>query len=181
MENLKNELNNMQLEEKKIMKLVDLEYDIEYNLQLIKENDKIHFILKETKVFVPFTFEGYFSLDDFIKRHIGFKSCDNLDDVLKHLFHLYNNNKISINDLGYEQERYLFLMAWNISEEFQSEHFALARKMTENKDEDLLHLYKIQKNEIKLLKDIKSMIEEKLSHENPIYQNIIKILKDSDI
>ena len=181
METLENQLNDMQLKDQKIMKLEDKEYDIEYTIRLIIENDKIHFILKETKVFVPFTFEGYFSLDDFIKRHIGFKSCNNLDDVLKHLYTLYNKNKISINNLGYEKERYLFLMAWNISEEFQSENFALTRKMTENKDEDLLHLYQIQKNEIKLLKDIKSMIEEQLSHENPIYQNITKILKDSDL
>ena len=178
---MKKELNAMKLEDQKIMKLVDSEDDIEYELLLFKENDKIHFILKETKIFVPFTFEGYFSLDDFIKRHNGFKSCDNLDDILKHLYNLYNKNKISINNLGYEKERYLFIMAWDISEEFQSENFALTQKMTENKDEDLLHLYKIQKNEIKLLKEIKSMIEGKLPKENPIYKEITKLFKDSDL
>ena len=72
-------------------------------------------------------------------------------------------------------------MAWDISEEFQSENFALTQKMTENKDEDLLHLYKIQKNEIKLLKEIKSMIEGKLPQENPIYKEITKLFKDSDL
>ena len=127
------------------MRILAKKEEIEYYFKFFKEDNGIHFILKESEVYAPFTFEGTFTLDELIDYHRGFKSCNDINEVIWHLNVFYNKNKISIENLGYKEERYLYLKAWDISEEFESEAFALKHKITDNKDKALTYLYKIQK------------------------------------
>ena len=55
------------------MKLEDGD-GVEYHLEMYKNDDKIHFKIRENKVYPPFTFENDFSLEDFINHHKAFKS-----------------------------------------------------------------------------------------------------------
>ena len=166
--NLKKENSNM--------KLVEKYSNIEYLFQFKKENAHIHFTLKEKNVYVPFTYEGSFAMEDFIEKHIAFKSCDDLDELIFHLNNLYNSNKIKLFDAGSKSSLQIFLTAWNIAEELESEPFELTRIMTEDKDQALFELYNIQKHQLKLIEDIKIEVNKNLSKENPLYKEINKIL-----
>ena len=160
------------------MKLIEKYKKVEYLFQFKKENEYIHFILKENNVYAPFTFEGRFTMEDFIAKHIAFKSCDNLDELISHLYSLYNNKKIKIFKAGIEDKLQLFLTAWNISLENDSEPFELIRIMTEDKDRALFDLYNIQKDQLKLIEKIKVLLDDNLSEENPLYKEIYKILQN---
>ena len=149
--------------------------EVEYYFNFFKEGNGIHFTLKESKVYSPFTFEGTFTLDEIIERHKGFKACDDINEAIGHLKVLFANNKITIENSDYKEERYLYLKAWDISEEFDSERFALKRKMTDNKDKALLDLYNIQKEQIKLLKKMQKYLTEEHPLNKEISENLLKI------
>ena len=165
------------MEEKKKMLLKDSE-DIEYILEFQIESDKIHFTIIENNVYAPFTFEEYFSLQDFIERHAIFKACDNLEEVLYHLKNLYTKNKITLNNLGPKEERYLCFTVMDISRESNTQDFVLKLKMTSDKDKALADLYEIQKDQIKLFKKIKELTQKNLPNEHPFKKNISKLLDE---
>ena len=53
--------------------------------------------------------------------------------------------------------------------------FSIIMKMTENKEEDLLKLYNIQKDQIAALREIKQLLKkEQLSKEVPFYKAIME-------
>ena len=170
-------LGDIKIENSK-MKLIDNYNNIEYLFLFKKEDDHIHFILKENNVYAPFTYEGSFTMEDFIRNHIAFKSCDDLDELVYHLNNLYINKKIKIFEAGLKDSLQLFLTVWNIAEESDSEPFGLSRKMTEDKDQALFHLYNIQKEQLRSIEKIKILISDNLSQQNPLYKEICKILNN---
>ena len=161
---------------KKIMKLNDAFDNVEYILEFSKEDDHIHFKLKESKVYAPFTFENDFTMDEFIERNKAFKSCDDLDEVLRHLYNLYDQKRIELMAPGAKDEEFLYFKLWDISEEIDSEGFLLKKKMTEHKDKALEELYNIQYQQIELLQQIKATLEKNSSKENPLFKAISKAL-----
>ena len=178
-EDLKNEESVLfQMNEEEIMKLTSSEAT--YLFKFEKEGDKVHFAVKESEVYAPFTFEESFTLKEFIERHKGFKACDNVDEVIRHLKSLYKKKKIKIEKLGPSSDRYLFIWAWDISKEFESALFDLKQKMTDDKDKALLDLYNIQKEQMKLLKEIQSIAKNNLTKENPLNKEIEELLKEKD-
>ena len=106
-------------------KLLKDNYDVEYILEYTIENDSILFKIIENKVYSPFTFEAEFTLQDFIDHHAAFKSCDNLDEVLRHLDNLYKDNKIILDNISQADERYLYFNIFDISEEIRTKEFIL--------------------------------------------------------
>ena len=157
------------------MKLEDGD-GIEYHLEMYRNGDKIHFKIRENKVYPPFTFENDFSMEDFIEHHKAFKSCVDLDEVLYHLKNLYNNGKLSLFNLGQNDQRSLIASIWDISEEKETTDFILNRQMTEKKDIALSDLYNIQKKQVQILKEINKMINESLNDQNPLKKAITQIL-----
>ena len=166
-----------QNDKKKLLKDSD---EIEYILEYKIEGEHIHFKIIENKVYAPFTFEGSFTLEDFIERSSAFKSCDNLEDIIYHINNLYSQNKITLNNLGPLKERYLSFILKNISEEVQTNDFTLYLKMIENKDKALADLYNIQSGHIELFKKIKLLIEKNLAKENPLLKSINNIFEESE-
>ena len=158
-------------------KLLKDNYDVEYILEYTIENDSILFKIIENKVYSPFTFEAEFTLQDFIDHHAAFKSCDNLDEVLRHLDNLYKDNKIILDNISQADERYLYFNIFDISEENRTKEFILKQKMTEEKDKALEDLYNIQKKQIELFKKIKSLVG-KNKKENKFGESILDILKE---
>ena len=124
----------------------------EYIFRLRLDENSIHFYLKENNVYAPFTFEKSFTFDDFCKIHKAFKACDDLNEIYEHLKRLYRNKKLII--LEY------------------------STKMTEEKDRDLLELYKIQKEQIGKLNKIQKLIEDAGGKEYPLHKEILKIIKE---
>ena len=148
----------------------------------IKDNS-IHFCLQENNLYVPFTFENSFTMDDFIERHKIFKACEDLEEVYKHLEKLYDKEKIFLYNMGDEEHRYLIIKVDFISEENEeTQEFEVDLKMTEEKDRDLLELYNIQKQQIAKLKKIKELITDKngVVKEFPIYKKIYDIIEECE-
>ena len=145
----------------------------EYIFKLTIEDDSIHFWLKENKVYAPFTFENYFTLEDIIKLHKAFKSCDDLEEVLKHLKTLYKNERVFLLDAISRDKLLITVKIFYISEsDKESLDFVVEKKMTEDKDKALLELYKIQKEQLAKLRKIKKLIENGLAKEHPMYKEI---------
>ena len=168
---------------KKIMKLKDSYEDVNYFVEFYKEGDHIHFKLKESDLYPIYTFESDYTMDDFIQQHKAFKSCDDLDEVLQHLYNLYDSKKIDLFSAGTKEEKYLSFKLWDISTEDESKLFKMTLVMTENKDEDLAILYDIQKKQIANLKKIKSLVEDKSNKakNNQLCEEILNLLKECQV
>jgi hypothetical protein len=139
------------------------------------ENDKLVLKLNEIGAFSPFIYLKKLTLDDFIKNHKMFRSCDNLQEVQNHIAILFANNKIKLTQNKDEENAIILsIKTRNISEDVQIK-IEGERKMTTRKDESLMKLYKIQKNEIKILKEIENYIKE---NEKDGGNDIIKKIKD---
>ena len=139
------------------------------------ENDKLVLKLNEIGAFSPFIYLKKLTLDDFIKIHKMFRSCENLQEVQNHIAILFANNKIKLTQNKDEENAIILsIKTRNISEDVQIK-IEGERKMTTRKDESLMKLYKIQKNEIKILKEIENYIKE---NEKDGGNDIIKKIKD---
>jgi hypothetical protein len=139
------------------------------------EDDKLVLKLNEIGAFSPFIYLNKLTLDDFIKNHKMFRSCDNLQEVQNHIAILFANNKIKLTQNKDEENAIILnIKTRNISEDVQIK-IEGERKMTTRKDESLMKLYKIQKNEIKILKEIENYIKE---NEKDGGNDIIKKIKD---
>ena len=160
--------------QEKEMHLIDLDDDIQYMLKMFLEEDKIHFWLKEDKIYTPFTFEESFTFEQFIKKHKIFKACDNLKEIYGHLNKLYDQQRIKLMSIGAKREKMLIFNLDFISVKgVDTEYFTLELKMTENKDEDLLRLYTIQKDQIAALRKVLKLLkDEQLPKEMPFYKAI---------
>ena len=107
----------MEQNEQEIMIYKDSLNNVEYIIEFNIVADKIHMKIKENNEFAPFTYEEYLTLNDFIGLHKIFKSCTNVKEILGHLYTLYKNKKIYINDVGEEDKRNVYFKVWNISKE----------------------------------------------------------------
>ena len=146
--------NNKKIKKRMLYKSVfeNLEYLINFKL----EEDKIHIIIQENNEFVPYTYEGFFSLEDFISHHKVFMSCSKIEEILEHLSNLYDNRKIFIGDIAYDDHRYMYFKVMNIAKEENTQHFDLKRKMVENKDDAMIELYEEEKKLIGKIRKIKN-------------------------
>ena len=161
------------IQEKK-MYLIDENDEIHFEFRMILEEDKIHFWLKEDKIFTPFTFEQFFTYEQFVEHHKIFKACDNLKEIHKHLINLYNAKRIKLMAVGGSNERMIiFNVAFISNQEEKTKDFTLELNMTENKDDDLLRLYNIQKDQIAALRKVLKLLQdEQMSKELPFYKAI---------
>ena len=168
--------------EQKKMYLIDECDEIHFEFRMILEEDKIHFWLKEDKIYAPFTFEESFTYDQFVEHHKIFKACDDLKEIHKHLINLYDNKRIKLMAVGASNERMLvFNVAFISLKEEKTQDFTLELKMTENKDDDLLKLYNIQKDQIAALRKVKKLLKDaQLPKEVPFYKAIMEEIDKSE-
>ena len=149
-----------------------LEYIFEFKIV----DDKIHIKIKENNEFVPYCYEGFFTHEDFIRHHKAFKSCKNVNEILPHLFNLYNAKKITIRDIGPNNIRYMYFTIYDISIEVTTELFELERKMVENKDKALIELYEKQKKLIKGMKEIEQLIIKGTNFDDNLRKDLLKMI-----
>ena len=170
-----------EIQEKK-MYLIDGYDQIHFEFRMILEKDKIHFWLKEDKIYTPFTFEQSFTYDQFVENHQIFKACDDLKEIHKHLINLYNKNRVGLVAAAESSVRLLtFKVGFISNQEESTNDFTLELKMTENKDDDLLKLYKIQKDQIAALRKVLKLLQdEQMSKEKPFYKAIKEEIDKSE-
>ena len=102
-----------------------------------------------------------------------FNSCDNVEDVQNHINTLFKDKKIKLTQEN-EESLIMNITAHDISVEVKIV-IPAERKMTTHKDETLMKLYNIQKNEIKLLKEIEKIMKD--SHDYNLINKFEEILK----
>ena len=160
--------------EKKQLPLGD-EYGTVFQFSTEVNNDKLVLKLNEIGAFSPFIYLKKMTLDEFKENHKMFKSCDNLEKVQEHIEKLFNEKKIELSQVK-NSSICLNITAHNISKE-EKIPFNCKRKMTTQKDEILIELYKIQKNEIKILKDMENFIKKNEKNGN-VANEIINKMKE---
>ena len=84
---------NEEIEEERMF-IVDQPNGNHFEFRMFIDEDKIHFWLKEDKIFTPFTYEQSFTFDEFVQRHKIFSACDDLKEILCNLKKIYKRNKL---------------------------------------------------------------------------------------
>ena len=104
-----------------------------------------------------------------------FKSCDTLEQVQEHINRLFNDKKIKLTKEN--DDTIIFnLRVFDISYE-KVIQIEAKRIMTTKKNDALINLYKIQKDQNKILKEIENYIQNTGSNGNNIIAKINEIKK----
>ena len=139
------------------------------------EGEYLSIKLSEVDAVAPYFYIVYLTLDKMKEIHKMFRSCDDLEEVKIHIDKLFEEHKIKLEQQKPE-EIILNFKAFFISKEDDFQIFA-ERKIVDNKNSMLLKLYEIQKNKIKMLKEIEEFIKDNDFSKNQILEKI-KAIKE---
>ena len=131
---------------------IKLDDDTIFRFSCTIENEKLKFKLSEIGSFAPFIYEKLISLDEMKRKYKMFRSCETLKEVKEHIDRLFSHKKIKLTK-DKEDTITFHLTVYLISKEVNIQIEA-DRIMTTKKDDTLLRLYHIEKDQIKLLKEI---------------------------
>ena len=177
------EIDNKPLKKSEVPKESQIQLDEQtlFQFSCYTKNEKICLKLREIGAFAPFIYIKKITLEGFKKIHPMFRSCDDLKTVEKHINKLFHDKKIELkppqekNDSIKNDSINFIIKAGNISEEVTIQ-IRGERMITSEKDKALMKLYEIQKDQIKLLDEIKKYIESKEKNGNEIINKIKKII-----
>ena len=161
------------LEEKKLIQLDD---DTTFEFKCKVEENKLKLILSEVSALAPFIYETKLTMDAIIKVNDIFKACDNLGKIKEHIDNLFNAKRIKLSSSKNKEIIYCEFRAFNISGEEQFK-IPTERKMTNEKEQMLLKLYSIQKEKLKILKDIEKYLKGNKNINKMELENIMKGVK----
>ena len=161
MQNSENMQDSQDFEDQKLINLSEVpeEEQIKLNDSLFHfsstiKNDKLSLKLVEISAYAPFIYSINLSLEEFTKISKIFRSCENLEEVKTHIDRLFALKRITLRqEEGKEDSITFFIKAYDISEEIEIE-IKGKRIITNEKDKALMKLYEIEKNQIKLMKEI---------------------------
>ena len=133
-------------------KQIRLNEDTLYQFDCIIDNNLLILKLSELDALAPFIYIKEITLDEIRKCHKAFKSCKDLNEVKEHIDKLFKDKRISLDqDKNDKTNIKIKFKIFYISYEDKFE-IKVERKMTDLKDQMLLKLYEIQKEQLKLLK-----------------------------
>ena len=138
-------------------------------------DDTLRLGLKEITCFSPYYYEAFFTLDSLYEKNSVFKACKNLEEVKTHILTLFNGNGVLKSESD-DEKILLILKMYNISLVIQ-ESFELERKTIEDKDEALMKLFNIQKNNINLFQKIIEKCEDDDYQDQKAAKDILNILQ----
>ena len=181
MQNSENMQDSQDFEDQKLINLSEVpeEEQIKLNDSLFHfsstiKNDKLSLKLVEISAYAPFIYSINLSLEEFTKISKIFRSCENLEEVKTHIDRLFALKRITLGqEEGKEDSITFFIKAYDISEEIEIE-IKGKRIITNEKDKALMKLYEIEKNQIKLMKEIEKYINQQ--NENEIINKIKSLL-----
>jgi hypothetical protein len=135
----------------------DTSFDIYYDIYNDGNTDYLYIKMTENTAVAPFYYNRSFTIEELQELDDIFRTCDlnEIKDHIKNLFQekriklIYDNNKEIIK---MELSVVLFVTKYKI-------YFKLYKQMIpeEIKDEQMLNLYEIEKNKIKMIKDLASI------------------------
>ena len=137
-------------------------------------NDSLRLGLKEINCYSPYYYEAFYSLEELQKKNNVFKSCQTLEIVKDHLMRLFPLKEQKIESLDEGAKIKITLHMFDISIRIE-ECFELNRKITDSKDDALMFLFNIQKNNYNLFDRIKNACQ---GEDNEDTREIIKLCQD---
>jgi len=156
-------------------KQIRLNEETLFQFDCIIDDNQLILKLSELDALAPFIYIKEITLDEIRKCHKAFKSCKDLNEVKEHIDKLFKNKRISLDqDKSDKTNVKIKFKIFYISLEDDFE-IKVERKMTELKDQMLLKLYEIQKNEIKALKEIENYLKKNGGYGQEIIQKINEI------
>ena len=137
---------------------ISLDENTHFKFSCSVENDKLFLLLKPIGEYAPFTYEKKLTWKKIQKIHQIFESCEgDLEKVKKHFDTLFQKKNIKLKKEN-DESILLQVTVGNISFDVELD-VEVTRILTNHKDEALMKLYQIEKNEIKLIKEIKKYLE----------------------
>ena len=144
-------------------KLIELNQDTIFDFKCEVHGESLKLILSEVSAVAPFIYEAELGKNDLILASKIFRSCEDLKEVKAHIEKLFDLDRIKLIPNEEKTMIYFEFYAFNISCE---EKFKITarRKMIdegnkEKQEEMLLKLYSIQKEKLKILKDIEAYLK----------------------
>ena len=134
---------------------IPLDDDTLFEFSYEVEDDYLILKLSEIDALAPFIYIKKITLEELKKVHKMFKACDNLEEVKGHIYSLFKKNRIKLSQKSKDTITFN-IKAYYISDEVPITIIA-EREMTDNKVPMLLKLYQLQKEKLKLLKEIENM------------------------
>ena len=131
---------------------IKLDNDTIFRFSCSVEDENLKLKLSEIGSFAPYIYEKLISLDEMKQQYKMFRSCENLKEVKRHIDNLFRDKKIELTK-DKEDTITFNLTVYSISE-VKKIQIEANRIMTTKKDDALLRLYHIEKDQIKLLKEI---------------------------
>ena len=174
------EIEREEMIEDKIIKIEDVDEkyrkmlgtDKIFRFECEKQNDRIRLGLTEINVFTPYYYENFYTKKEFDKIHRIFKTNETLDEIEELLKDLFENNAILKNaDDGVKIIVCFQTQLYNRNIEI---NFELERKTIDKKDDGLLTLFKIQKENIEIINKIKELC--KKNKNEPASKKILELL-----
>jgi len=154
---------------------IKLDNDTIFRFSCSVEEENLKLNLSEIGSFAPYIYEKLISLDEMKKQYKMFRSCENLKEVKRHIDNLFRDKKIELTK-DKEDTITFHLTVYSISE-IKKIQIEANRIMTTKKDDALLRLYHIEKDQIKLLKEIDNYCKNLGPNGNNIVEKINAIRK----
>ena len=149
---------------------IKLDNDTIFRFSCSVEDENLKLKLSEIGSFAPYIYEKLISLDEMKQQYKMFRSCENLKEVKRHIDNLFRDKKIELTK-DKEDTITFNLTVYSISE-VKKIQIEANRIMTTKKDDALLRLYHIEKDQIKLLKEIDKFCKNMGPNGNNIVEKI---------
>ena len=153
----------------------DTSYDIFYDIWDSGTKKYLYIKLVENTANSPFFYNRSYDLEELYNNHRIFKTCDTIEEVKQRLKSLFQKNKIK---LRFEENEDIVVMELDVmlfAKAYKLE-FQLYREMIieEEKDQELIELYNLNKNKLIQLKDIYSLIKKENGNKKNDLMNLFK-------
>lgn len=141
-------------------------------------SDKLRLGLREIDYYSPYYFESFYTKTELEEINPIFKACNTLEEIQGHFFNLFKENTTKL-QLAENQENILivFIVGW-ISGTREIK-FELIRKTVENKDNALETLYNVQKDNYRILEEIKAACSD--DKKDNIAKRLVELIEKSRI
>lgn len=141
-------------------------------------NNKLRLGLREIDYYSPYYFENFYTKQELEEINPIFRACNTLEEIQLHFFNLFKekNTKLQLAENG-ENIYIVFVVGWISG--FKEIKFELIRKTVENKDNALETLYNVQKDNYRILEEIKAACND--DKKDNIAKKIIELIEKGRI
>ena len=141
-------------------------------------DEKLRLGLREIDYYSPYYFESFYTKSELEEINPIFRACNSLEEIQGHFFNLFKEKttKLKLAENG-ENILIIFLVGW-ISGTREIK-FELIRKTVSNKDNALETLYEVQKDNYRILEEIKTACED--DKKDNIAKKIFELIEKSRI